>query len=230
MQPPQPSIATIVSAPFAENSYIAHFEGRDDCVVLDPGFEPEKIFAYIDEQQLSPAAFLITHGHADHIVGNVAMKERWPDCPIVIGREEAPKLTSAALNLSASFGAPLVSPPADILLDEGQTYSVAGFDFEARTIPGHSSGHMVFIARALKPIIVFGGDVLFAGSIGRTDFPDGSFDALARGIHQQLFTLPDDTIVFPGHGPATTVGEEKNENPFVGRDAGKGGRGLSPFG
>ena len=85
---PQPSIATIVSAPFAENSYIAHFEGRDDCVVLDPGFEPEKIFAYIEEQQLAPAAFLITHGHADHIVGNAAMKDRWPDCPIVIGRAE----------------------------------------------------------------------------------------------------------------------------------------------
>ena len=226
----QPSIATIVSAPFSENSYIAHFEGRDDCVVLDPGFEPEKIIDYIDQQQLAPAAFLITHGHADHIVGNVAMKEHWPNCPIVIGREEAPKLTSAALNLSASFGAPLTTPPADVMLEEGEVYEVAGFHFEARTIPGHSSGHMVFIARELRPILVFGGDVLFAGSIGRTDFPDGSFDALAEGINRILFTLPDDSIVLPGHGPATTVGDEKENNPFVGRNAGKRGRDLGGFG
>lgn len=216
----QPAIATIVSAPFAENSYIAHFEGRDDCLVIDPGFEPEKIFEYLAENQLVPTAFLITHGHADHIVGNVAMKERWPDCPIVIGREEAPKLTSARLNLSEHFGAPLTSPPADVTLEEGEVFRAAGFVLEARTIPGHSSGHMVFIARDATPQYVFGGDVLFAGSIGRTDFPDGSFEALAAGIHQHLFTLPDDTIVFPGHGPATTVGDEKEDNPYVGRPGG----------
>jgi hydroxyacylglutathione hydrolase len=218
--PARPSVATIVSAPFAENSYIAHFEGRDDCLVFDPGFEPEKIFDYLTDSRLSPAALMITHGHADHIVGNTAMKERWPECPIVIGREEAAKLTSATLNLSAGFGAPITSPPADVLLDEGEVYRAAGFELEAQLIPGHSSGHLVFILRGMEPIYVFGGDVLFAGSIGRTDFPGGSFDALAEGIHKKLFTLPDDTIVFPGHGPATTVGEEKEGNPFVGRAAG----------
>lgn len=219
----QPAIATIVSAPFAENSYIAHFEGRDDCLVVDPGFEPEKILDYLAENQLTPAAFLITHGHADHIVGNVALKEQWPQCPIVIGSEEAPKLTSAMLNLSAGFGAPITSPPADVTLDEGDVYRAAGFQLEARLIPGHSSGHMVYVALQLRPVLVFGGDVLFAGSIGRTDFPGGSFDALAAGIRQKLFTLPDDTIVLPGHGPATTVGEEKEGNPFVGRGAGRRG-------
>lgn len=223
MDSAKPCVATIVSAPFAENSYIAHFEGRDDCLIIDPGFEPDKIFDYVTENRLTPATFLITHGHADHIVGNGEMKNRWPDCPIVIGREEAPKLTSAQLNLSAGFGAPITSPPADILLDEGEVYRAAGFELEARLIPGHSSGHLVFVAHHLKPIFVFGGDVLFAGSIGRTDFPGGSFDALADGIHRKLFTLPDDTIIFPGHGPATTVGEEKDSNPFVGRSAGRRG-------
>ena len=215
MQTTPPVIATIISAPFAENSYIAHFEGRDDCLVFDPGFEPEKIFDLLDQYRLTPAALMITHGHADHIVGNAPMKERWPACPIVIGRAEAPKLTSAALNLSAGFGAPITSPPADVLLDEGETYRAAGFELEARLIPGHSSGHMVFIARTLKPIYVFGGDVIFAGSIGRTDFPGGSFDALADGIHQKLFTLPDDTVIFPGHGPATTVGAERKWNFYL---------------
>ncbi len=122
--------------------------------------------------------------------------------------------------MSENFGAPLTTPPADLLLDEGETYRAAGFELEARLIPGHSSGHMVYIDHRLRPIFVFGGDVLFAGSIGRTDFPGGSFDALADGIHQKLFTLPNDTIILPGHGPATTVGEEKAGNPFVGRPAG----------
>jgi glyoxylase-like metal-dependent hydrolase (beta-lactamase superfamily II) len=99
-------------------------------------------------------------------------------------------------------------------------YSAAGIDLEVAHIPGHSSGHVVFIWRGARPIVVFGGDVLFAGSIGRTDFPDGSFEELAAGIHTKLFTLPDDTIVLPGHGPATTVGDEKRTNPFVGAPAG----------
>ena len=220
MREQQPCLATIVSAPFAENSYVAHLDGRRDCLIVDPGFEPDKIIDYVSENGLAPAALLITHGHADHIVGNVAMKERWPDCPIVIGRSEAPMLTSARLNLSEGFRAPVTSPPADIMLDEGEIYRAAGFELEARLIPGHSAGHMVYIAKHLKPIVVFGGDVLFAGSIGRTDFPGGSFDALAEGIHKKLFTLPDDTIVLPGHGPATTIGDEKEGNPYVGRAAG----------
>jgi len=213
-------LATIVSAPFEENTYIAWLEGRDDCLVVDPGLEPDEILAFLSEHQLRPAAVLITHGHSDHIAGNEAMKRQFPDCPIVIGRGDAAKLTDPALNLSAAFGAYLVSPPADLLLDEGQIYQAAGFALEVRNIPGHSSGHVVFVWHESEPKLVFGGDVLFAGSIGRTDFPDGSFDDLATNIHGKLFTLPDDTQVLPGHGPPTTVGHEKRTNPFVGVPAG----------
>jgi hydroxyacylglutathione hydrolase len=213
-------LATVVSAPFEENTYIAHLDGRKDCLIVDPGLEPAEIIDYVEKHGLTPAAVLITHAHADHIAGNGAMKRRWPACPIVIGRSEAPKLTDAQLNLSARYGLPMVSPPADILLDPEQSYSAAGFDLEVRTIPGHSTGHIVFIWTAGDPAVVFGGDVLFAGSIGRTDFPDGSFEQLARGIHAHLFTLADDTVVLSGHGPATTIGEEKASNPFVGRPAG----------
>jgi glyoxylase-like metal-dependent hydrolase (beta-lactamase superfamily II) len=212
-------LATIVSLPFAENTYVAYREGRGDCLVVDPGLEPEKIFDVLEGSELEPAAILLTHGHADHIGGNAALKERWPDCPLVVGRGDAPKLTDARLNLSAGYGLELLSPPADVLLDEGDTYCAAGFDLEVREIPGHSIGHVVFIHRG-EPIVVFGGDVLFAGSIGRTDFPDGSFEQLADGIQHKLFTLPDDTLVLPGHGPQTTVGREKRTNPFVGRPAG----------
>jgi glyoxylase-like metal-dependent hydrolase (beta-lactamase superfamily II) len=213
-------IETIVSAPFEENSYVVQAPGRGDCLVFDPGLDPQAIIEYVLERRLQPAAILITHGHGDHIAGNFALKKQWPDCPIVIGRGDAPKLTDARLNLSAQYGLPLTSPPADVLLDDGDRYSAAGFDFDVCEIPGHSSGHIVFVMRGGTPIVVFGGDVLLSGSIGRTDFPGGSFEQLARGIHEKLFTLPDDSVVLSGHGPPTTIGEEKRTNPLVGRPAG----------
>ena len=99
--------------------------------------------------------------------------------------------------------------------DDGGGISAAGLDFETREIPGHSGGHVVFVVQGVTPPVVFGGDVLFNGSIGRTDFPGGSFETLARGIREKLYGLPDETIVYPGHGPATTVGHEKRTNHFV---------------
>lgn len=220
MPAPTIRVACVVSAPFEENTYIAHLEGRDDCLVVDPGLEPEEILGYLDKQKLTPAAILITHGHSDHIAGNSRLKERYPDCPIVVSHGDAPKLTDPALNLSSAFGAHLVSPPGDVLVGEGDVYSAAGFDLDVVETPGHSSGHVVFIWRGGDPIVVFGGDVLFAGSVGRTDFPDGSFETLAANIHSKLFTLPDGTNVLPGHGRVTTIGEEKRNNPFVGEPAG----------
>ncbi len=225
-QPPKPRVIAVVSAPFGENTYIASLPGRDDCLVIDPGLEPEKILAQLKSAGLRPAAFLITHGHSDHIGGNAVLKQLWPDVPLVIGRGDAPKLTDPWQNLSAHFGVALISPPADVLLDDGQMFDAAGFELEVREIPGHSSGHVVFVWKAGRPWIVFGGDVLFAGGIGRFDFPDGSFEQLARGIHDKLFTMPDDTLVLPGHGEPTTVGEEQRTNPYVGQPAGwrSGGR------
>ncbi|MCC7086092.1 MAG: MBL fold metallo-hydrolase [Pirellulales bacterium] len=211
-----PQILTIVSRPFQENSYVAWLEGRADCLLIDPGLEPARIIAEIEQHGLTPAAILITHGHSDHIAGNSAMVARWPNCPIVIGAAEVEKLIDPNQNLSAQFGVPLVSPLADRTVNEGDTVEYAGFILEVREIPGHSSGHVVYIWQTGRPAIVFGGDVLFAGSIGRTDFPDGSFEQLAEGIRTKLFTLPEDTIVLSGHGPATTIGREKATNPFVG--------------
>jgi hydroxyacylglutathione hydrolase len=218
--PPQsPNLAVIVSAPFDENSYVAHWQHRDDALIVDPGLEPERIADYLRTRQLVPAAFLVTHGHPDHIGGLAALKGAWPHCPIVIGRGDAPKLTDARLNLSLQFGQPIEAPPADRLLDAGEIVQAAGFELEVREIPGHSEGHVVFVCRQSEPWFVFGGDVLFAGGVGRCDMPGGSFRQLAEGIRQQLFTLPDATRVLPGHGPETTVGEEKRHNRFVGQAA-----------
>jgi hydroxyacylglutathione hydrolase len=208
-------LVTVVSRPFEENSYIAWREGRQDAIVVDPGFEPDAIFEAFERYHLTPAAILNTHGHSDHIAGNGALKERWPTCPLVIGVNETAKLSDPMQNLSGLFGLSLVSPPADQTLADGDQYSVAGFEFLVQEIPGHSSGHIVFISQQDRPMVVFGGDVLFAGSIGRTDFPDGDFEQLSQGIREKLYILPDDTVVLPGHGEATTIGREKRSNPFV---------------
>jgi glyoxylase-like metal-dependent hydrolase (beta-lactamase superfamily II) len=123
-------------------------------------------------------------------------------------------LTDPWLNMSAPFGMSVTSPPADSTVREGEIYETAELPLEVFEIPGHSPGHVVFVLRS-KPAIVFGGDVLFAGSIGRTDFPNGDLQLLLCGIRAKLWPLPDDTIVYPGHGPATTIGEEKRTNPFL---------------
>ncbi len=202
-------VQTIVSAPFEENSYVV-WDGPE-CVIVDPGFEPDLIVDFITSRNLQVAAILNTHGHVDHIAGNAAMKKAYPDAPLMIGRGDALMLTDANVNMSAAFGLPIVSPAADRLLDDGETLEIAGFKFQIMHIPGHSPGHIVFY----QPGILLGGDVLFRESIGRTDFPGGSLALLLSGIRTKLWPLPDDTIVYPGHNEPTTIGHEKNENPFL---------------
>jgi hydroxyacylglutathione hydrolase len=205
----------VVSLPFEENTYILWREGQTDALVVDPGLEPDKILDFLRENRLTPAVLLNTHGHADHIGGNEALKAAFPDAPLVIGVNERHLLTDADANLSAPFGMPIISPPADQTVRAGDKISFAGIDLEVREIPGHSPGHVVFLIDG-APKWVLGGDVLFKGSIGRTDFPGGSFETLAAGIHRDLYSLPDDTVIYPGHGPTTTVGQEKRTNPYVG--------------
>ena len=216
MTHPEFQLATIVSSPFEENSYILHLKGREDCLVIDPGTEPDRLTKFLDQHHLTPAAILITHGHSDHIAGTGHLKERWPDCPLVIGSSDAPKMTNPWLNLSAQFGVPLVCPPADVLVEDTQVYTAAGIELVVRVIPGHSAGHVVYLWQAPDPYLVFVGDVIFNGSVGRSDFPDGNFDDLKTGIQDRLFDLPDSTILYSGHGPSTTIGRERRFNPFVG--------------
>jgi len=216
---PEIKLATVVSQPFGENTFIASLSGREDCVVVDPGLEPEKIVRHLRKHGLTPAAILNTHGHSDHIGGNKALKELWPHCPVVIGRKDASMLTDPRENMSAVFGMTLVCPAADKTVAEGDSVEAAGFVFQVRDIPGHTAGHVVYLWEGQEPPLVFVGDVIFAGSIGRTDFPGGNHRSLVLGIRSKLFTLPDDTNLMPGHGPATTVGEEKRSNPFAGLGA-----------
>jgi glyoxylase-like metal-dependent hydrolase (beta-lactamase superfamily II) len=213
---PEFDLTRVVSAPFDENTYLLWQKGREDCLVIDPGFGPEQIIALLDERKIVPAAILNTHGHSDHIAGNAALKQRWPDRPLIIGQADAAKLTDAQLNLSARFGRAITSPAADRTVRTGDRVSAAGFDLEVYEIPGHSVGHVIFVWKGVSPYLAFVGDVIFLGSVGRTDFYDGDFDQLASGIRTRIFSLPEDTILLPGHGAKTTVGVERSSNPFVG--------------
>jgi hydroxyacylglutathione hydrolase len=209
------TIESVESQPFAENSYIIWRHGHSVAVVIDPGFDTDSILERLKRHGLHLAAILNTHGHADHIAGNQAMKEAYPDAPLLIGSNEAFLLRDPEANLSAPFGVPLHSPAADRLVADGERIEVAGLGFEVREIPGHSPGSVVFVCDDFDPAFVFGGDVLFAGSVGRTDL-GGNMKQLLQGIRTKLWSLPETTVVYPGHGPATTVGAEKRSNPFVG--------------
>jgi hydroxyacylglutathione hydrolase len=208
-------ILTIESQPFAENSYLVWNDGSTEAFVIDPGFEPELILDALGERGLTLAAIVCTHGHCDHIAGNTALKQAYPAAPIIIGAGDAPMLTDAMLNMGRPFGIEVTSPPADKTVSEGEALTVAGITMDVFDVPGHSPGHVVYVLRDTKPTLVLGGDVLFRGSMGRTDFPGGSFEQLKRNIQRVLWPLPNDTVVYPGHGPVTTTGHEKRTNPYV---------------
>lgn len=208
-------IRTLVSMPFEENTYVVWLPGRGDALVIDPGLEPDMILDFLREVGLQVGAILNTHGHADHIAGNAALKQAFPEAPLIAGVNEARLLADPQANLSAVYGVPMTSPPADCLVQEGDVISEAGISLEVLDVPGHSPGHVVFLHRNHPPM-VFGGDVLFRESIGRYDFPGSDGRLLLDGIRTKLLTLNPATVVYPGHGPVTTIGHEKRANPFLG--------------
>jgi glyoxylase-like metal-dependent hydrolase (beta-lactamase superfamily II) len=209
------NLETVVSTLFEENCFVVNLPGRDDCLIIDPGLEPKKVVQLCQNQGWTPSTVLVTHGHVDHIGGIATIKEQWPEVQILLGEHEAEKLTDPDANMSAQFGTPFICPRANETLTDGQTFTAAGIEIEVRELPGHSCGHVIYLVRATEPITAFVGDVIFAGSIGRADFPDSDEEMLHKGIREKIYTLPNDTILYPGHGPETTVGHEKRTNPFV---------------
>jgi hydroxyacylglutathione hydrolase len=208
----------ILNGDLEENCYLLWREGGSDVIVFDPGDEADRIDREIKKRDLKVAAFLQTHCHCDHIGGLETLKLRYPAAPLYVPEAEEEWLQRPTLNLSYFFGAPIMAPKADHLIKHDDKISMAGMDFRAIHVPGHSPGGTAFfIEQPDGPPHLFCGDILFASGIGRTDLPGGEGeDVLIDGIRNKLFLLPDETIVHPGHGPETTIGYEREDNPFCG--------------
>ena len=199
--------------PFAARAVVLVSGG--EALVVDPGFEAEVVIDTVRREGARPRAIVLTHAHLDHAAGCAALKRAFPDAPLLLHRDELPLLSNLP-SQARLFG--LSSPPAvaeDGLLEDGEKLALGNDELLVRHCPGHSPGHIVLIHEGADPPVAIVGDVLFAGSIGRTDLWGGSLAALERSIREVLYRLPDATRVIPGHGPETTIGAEKRGNPFV---------------
>lgn len=198
--------------PVATNCYIVSKNKK--CLIVDPGAQPDVIIAYIDENKLIPEAILLTHAHFDHIGAVDAIRKQY-DIEVYMHETEVDWLTSAENNRSLLYFGPegaIESGEPEHLLTPGR-WHVGSFSFEVRHTPGHSPGSVSFVFHDDEFII--SGDVLFQQSIGRTDLPMGNFEQLMQSIFEKIYTLPDQFVVYPGHGPATSIAREKQTNPFT---------------
>jgi glyoxylase-like metal-dependent hydrolase (beta-lactamase superfamily II) len=203
-------VVAIPNGQFLENCYLVIDEAARECAVVDPGEEAEMILHKLRETGATPVAIWLTHAHIDHVLG-VPRRAAETGAPVYLHPADRP-LYDAVPEQAAWFGlnaAPL--PPPDQEFAVGQTMRVGSLAFTVGHAPGHSPGHVVLAGHG----VVFAGDVLFQGSIGRTDLPGGGFDTLLASIERELLALPDSTIVYSGHGPHTTVGAERRTNPFL---------------
>ena len=219
----------IVTGDLEENCYLLWKHSPSDsspkpqasslnAIVFDPGDEAPRIDSELKARHLCSAAFILTHCHGDHIAALSPMKAIYPGAPLYVPEAEKEWLKRPTLNLSYFYGISVTGPEPDHLVKDGQVINVADITLRAIHVPGHSPGGTAyFVEQNGAPPHLFCGDILFAGGIGRTDLPGGDGEnVLIMGIQNKLFTLPDNTIVHPGHGPETTIGYEKENNPFCG--------------
>ncbi|MFQ5414494.1 MAG: MBL fold metallo-hydrolase [Phycisphaerae bacterium] len=201
---------------YMENGYTIHMRDGGPCWIIDPGLPPQAadIIAYVEDHALVPDAIILTHGHADHIAGVDAVRDALGALRVYLAKEEWAALSDPMVNLSGMVGAGFATTVTDpIDLPAGTTLELDGTTWVVSDTSGHSPGGRTLYCAALGIAIV--GDALFAGSVGRVDFPTSDGQALMRNIHAELMTLPDETRVLSGHGPETTIGRERATNPFV---------------
>jgi hydroxyacylglutathione hydrolase len=207
-------INRLVLGEYQTNCYVLREDASaNDCLIVDAGLGSAELISFLEENRLNPVAVVLTHGHIDHIAAVTELRKQYPDIKVYIHKLDAPMLTQPQHNLSALVGGALSIEPADLLVDNKSIIEQAGVKLEVLHTPGHTPGGICLYSN--DEGIIFTDDSLFAESIGRTDFPNGSMERLLKSIRQHLFNLPDDTIVYPGHGPATTIGHEKKHNQFL---------------
>ena len=209
------NLKAFVNNPYQENTYIVYDE-TGACAIIDPGMynaaEQNAVVSYIKDNNLNPVLLLNTHCHIDHVLGNkfifdqYGLKPQFHKGELVLLHSIPSYAPMQGINYE-------ISPEPEVFLPEFGTITLGNSTLEILFAPGHSPAHLCFYSKADGFII--GGDVLFKGSIGRTDLPGGNFDVLIGSIKNQLFTLPDEVKVYPGHGPFTTIGFEKLHNPFL---------------
>ena len=199
---------------YQTNCYILRVtEEAGQCLIVDAGLGADELIEFLGKREIRPVAAVLTHGHIDHIAGIALLRQSYPDIEVLIHELDAEMLTEPAANLSSMMGLPFATEAAQVLLEDGSVIERAGIQLQVLHVPGHSPGGICLYSS--EDAVVFTDDALFAESIGRTDFPGGSMPELLDGIRQKLWSLPDETVVYPGHGPSSTIAREKSCNPFL---------------
>jgi len=206
-------IDRLILGAYETNCYVLRSsETAKDCLIVDAGLGAGKLINFLKEHELNPLALVLTHGHIDHIAGVDALRAEFPDIKVYIHKLDTEMLAEPQTNLSAMTGESFSIEPAEFSLEEQDVIDQAGVKLSVLHTPGHTPGGICLYSK--DEAIVFTDDALFADSIGRTDFPNGSMSQLLKSIKEKLYTLPDETKVYPGHGPITTIAHEKAHNPF----------------
>lgn len=205
-------IKTYLVGEIGTNCYVIYREAEKKAVIVDPGANGPYILSMCRELSVTPEAILLTHGHFDHILAVADITRAFPDIKIYAGEHEKETLNSPAVNLSSGFGESC-TVQADEYVKDGDILSIAGISFQVLFTPGHTSGSVCYLIK--EEGVLISGDTLFLESLGRTDFPTGSQLMIVKSIRERLFTLPGDTLVYPGHGDMTTIGHEKTYNPVA---------------
>lgn len=203
-------VIAIIIGQFETNCYLAWDRESSEGIIIDPGDEPDLIVRELKRLRIEPKGILLTHGHGDHIGGVTPLTQEFA-IPLYAGLGEEELLRSPEKNFSAALGQSVTCSLPERFLGDGETVMLGSLNFSVLSTPGHSPGGTCYYGGGL----LFCGDTLFCGSVGRTDLPGGNHEQLLRSIIDKLLVLPDDTICYPGHGPATTIGQEKTHNPFI---------------
>ncbi len=213
-------ISGVASGPIGTNCYTIINENTKEAVLIDASGSADTLLREVRKAEAKVVAILLTHAHFDHMDGVKGIKEIFPEAEVIIGKNDAPLLRDPAYNLSLSFMGIPVSEEADRTVSDGEIVDVIGLTFKCIEVPGHTVGGMCYYLEKVpedasgESPVLFDGDTLFHGSVGRSDFPTGDAEALLTNIREKLFVLPEKTRVYPGHDSATTIGWEKKNNYY----------------